>query len=109
MGSVPRFLAGVLPSPRRDASAQEMPCAHPDSARNGAVPTSVVAAPIPFAVAPEAQLRRRGLTHSGVSIHDDGENAASRGASAFLSTRHHLRRACKRIARDATLEKEKVP
>jgi len=47
--------------------------------------------------------RARGARHTGTQIHNDRGNTASRGASALLSSRHLLRRACKRFARDPTL------
>jgi len=51
--------------------------------------------------------RARGARHPGTPIHNDRLNAASRGASALLSTRHFSRRLDKRFARDAALAKEK--
>jgi hypothetical protein len=51
--------------------------------------------------------RTRAARHTETPIHNDRVNAASRGVSAFLSTRHFSRRLGKRFARDAALAKEK--
>jgi hypothetical protein len=53
--------------------------------------------------------RARGARHPGTPIHNDRVNAASRGASTLLLTRHFSRRLGKRFARDAALAKEKSP
>lgn len=108
MGSVPRFPAGAVPSPRPDGRMRAVFFAHLDPARNGAVPASVTAAPIRFAMAPEAQRRSHGPTHTGTSTHDDGENGALAAHQLFYlpgiscgtpasdsrGTRHRQRRNC---------------
>ena len=72
-------------------------CPTVPSAASSRLAANLRRSPIQHGCLSACRQRARGARHTGTQIHDDRGNAASRGASAFPSTRHLLRCASQAI------------